>query len=105
MARLLNLSRPQSGFLTDDYLARWIDPQASPPHKLRRNKSRLGSIANAQCAKDGCRMAACPSCEFQPARYVFIGHAQGQSENYFCLGVNLTVSNSLAGGEIWLSPS
>jgi IS5 family transposase len=48
-------------------------------HKLRRNKSRLGSIANAQCAQKRCRMElACPFGEFQPARYVFIGHAQGQ---------------------------
>ena len=48
-------------------------------HKLRRNKSRLGSIANAQCAQECCRMElACPFRDFQPARYVFIGHAQGQ---------------------------
>ena len=49
---------------------------------------------------------ACPFRDFQPARYVFIGHAQGQERknSSFCLGVNLTVSNSpLAGGAIGYS--
>ena len=74
-------------------------------HKLRRNKSRLGSIANANARKSAAVWPCCPSAISATAP-MFIRHAQGKAENLFCLGVNLTVSNSpLAGGEIWLFPS
>ena len=103
MARLRNLSRPQSGFLTDDYLARWIDPTSFAATKAASVRLRTPNARKSAAVWN----LLVPSASFNRRAMSLLDMPRDKSGRIsFCLGVNLTVSNSpLAGGEIWLFPS